>query len=101
MSRIIQKSGDVPKRSLWQKIKDVALMDVAVIAKGGVRAGSLEQLEELLIEADFGVPTTLKLVADVEELAKRGKVKTEEEFHEALRSGVEQALLSGNSDPRL
>ena len=101
MARILQKTGDVPKRSLWQKIKDVALMDVAVIAKGGVKAGSLEQLEELLLEADFGVPTTLKLVADVEQLAKRGKVRSEEEFHEALRSGVEQALLTGNSDPRL
>ena len=44
--RLLRKAGDVPKRSLWQKIKDVALMDVAVIARGGVSAGSLEQLEQ-------------------------------------------------------
>jgi fused signal recognition particle receptor len=55
----------------------------------------------LLLEADFGVPTTLKLVAHVEQLAKRGKVKTEDEFQEALREGVEEALRAGNSDPRL
>ena len=35
--RILRKAGDVPKRSLWQKIKDVALMDVAVLARGGFR----------------------------------------------------------------
>ena len=28
--RILRKAGDVPKRSLWQRIKDVALTDVAV-----------------------------------------------------------------------
>jgi len=49
--RILRKAGDVPKRSLWQKIKDVALMDVAVLARGGVSPGNLEQLEELLLEA--------------------------------------------------
>jgi fused signal recognition particle receptor len=99
--RILQRTGDVPKRSLWEKIKDVALMDVAVIARGGVKAGSLEGLEELLLQADFGVPTTLRLVADVERLAQRGKVKSEDEFLEALRSGVESALRAGNSDATL
>ncbi|MFL5581831.1 MAG: signal recognition particle-docking protein FtsY [Gemmatimonadaceae bacterium] len=99
--RILQKSGDQPRRSLWQKIKDVALMDVAVLAKGGVKAGSLEALEELLIGADFGVPTTLRLVGDVERLAARGKVKSEEEFLGALRDGVEAALRTGNGDPAL
>ena len=63
--RLLRKSGDVPKRSLWQRIKDVALMDVAVLARGGVSPGSLEQLEQLLLEADFGVPVTLRLVAEV------------------------------------
>src|SRR5918997_3874296 len=99
--RILQKSGDQPRRSLWQRIKDVALMDVAVLARGGVKAGSLEALEELLIAADFGVPTTLRLVSDVERLAERGKVKTEDEFLGALRDGVEAALRAGNSDPAL
>src|SRR5213592_2095174 len=73
--RILRKAGDVPKRSLWQKIKDVALTDVAVLARGGVSAGSLEKLEELLLESDFGVPTTLKLVAEVERRAQRDFMK--------------------------
>ena len=33
MARLLRKTGDVPARSLWQRIKDVALMDVAVIAR--------------------------------------------------------------------
>src|SRR5262245_2358611 len=99
--RVLRKSGDVPKRSLWQRVKDIALMDVAVLARGGVSAGSLEQLEQILLEADFGVPVTLRLVEDVERQAKRGLVKTEAEFHGALAAGVEAALRAGKSDPSL
>ena len=99
--RILRKSTDLPKRSLWERIKDVALMDVAVIAKGGVSAGSLEQLEELLLQSDFGVPTTLRLVAEVERMAKLGKVKSEDEFLHALERGIAEALRTGNSDPSL
>jgi fused signal recognition particle receptor len=99
--RLLRKSGDVPKRSLWQRIKDVALMDVGVIARGGLEPGSLERLEELLLEADFGVPVTLRLVEEVERVAEKGLVRTQEQFQEALRQGVETALRAGNSDPRL
>lgn len=99
--RILGKPTDLPKRSLWQKIKDVALTDVAVLARGGVSPGSLEQLEQLLLEADFGVPTTLKLVADVERRAQRGLVKTQGQFLDALQEGIADALRAGNSDPAL
>jgi fused signal recognition particle receptor len=97
----MRREGDISKRSLWQKIKDVALMDVGVLVRGGVNAGSLERLEELLLEADFGVPVTLRLVAEVEGRASKGLAKSEEEFHEALRVGVEKALRAGRSDPAL
>jgi fused signal recognition particle receptor len=99
--RLLRKSGDVPKRTLWQKIKDVALADVVVLAKGGVSAGSVEQLEQLLLEADFGVPVTLRLVAEVERLALRGKVKTQDEFQRALADAIAAALEAGNNDPTL
>jgi fused signal recognition particle receptor len=99
--RLLRKQGDVPKRSLWSRIKDVALLDVAVLARGGVAAGSLESLEQLLLESDFGVPVTLRLVAEVERRAKRGQVKTQDEFRRALAEGVEEALRAGNNDPAL
>ena len=76
-------------------------MDVAVLASGGVKPGSLEDLEQLLLEADFGVPVTLRLVEEVERRAARGQVMTQDEFHDALSEGVETALLAGNSNARL
>ncbi len=76
-------------------------MDVAVLAKGGVSTGSLERVEEILLEADLGVATTLKLVAGLERLASHGQIRTEPEFREALRSGIEAALRAGNSAPAL
>jgi fused signal recognition particle receptor len=99
--RLLRKQGDVPKRSFWQRVKDVALMDVAVLAKGGVSAGSLEQLEQVLLESDFGVPVTLRMVEEVERRAKRGLVKTQDEFQAALADAVDQALRAGNANPAL
>jgi fused signal recognition particle receptor len=101
MARILRRAEDVPRRSLWQRIKDVALMDVGVAVRGGVSPGSLERLEEILLESDFGVGATLRLVADVEQLASRGLIRTQDEFNDALRSGIEQALRAGRSDPTL
>jgi fused signal recognition particle receptor len=101
VTRILRRAEDVPRKSLWHRIKDVALMDVGVLVRGGVAPGSLERIEELLLEADFGVPVTLRLVADVETRAVRGEVKTHDEFLGILRTGVEQALRAGNSDPAL
>jgi fused signal recognition particle receptor len=101
MARLFKREGDTPKRSLWQRVKDLARTDFGVLLRGGVDPGSLEALEALLLEADFGVPTTLKLVEEVERLAKRGAIKTEGEFRDALRVGVRDALLAGRSDPAL
>ena len=57
MGRIFRRDGDVPKRSLWQRIKDIALADVGVVVRGGPDQGSLERLEEVLLDADFGAAT--------------------------------------------
>ena len=72
-----------------------------MLARGGVQAGSLEKLEETLLQADFGVPVTLRLVEDVSRRALRGEIKTESEFLEALRGGIEGALRAGKSDTAL
>lgn len=83
------------KRSLWQRIKDVALTDVGVLARGGLDQGSLEQLEELLLESDFGVPATLRLVEAVEKPARLGKIRTEAQFEQALAQEISAILSSG------
>ncbi|MBL8997465.1 MAG: signal recognition particle-docking protein FtsY [Gemmatimonadetes bacterium] len=101
MALLSRRKDDTPRRSLWQRIKDVALTDVTVLARGGVDAGSLESLEQLLLESDFGVPVTVRLVDAVRHQASRGAVKTAEQFQGALRTGIVEALRAGNSDARL
>jgi len=97
--RILRRADDAPRRSLWERLRDIALFDVGVLVRGGVDAGSLERLEELLLDADFGVPVSVRLVGDVESAAKLGYVRTQDEFLDALRTGVEKSLRGGKSDP--
>ena len=63
------------KRGLWQRIKAVALTDVGVLVRGLDR-DALERVERVLLEADFG-PATFTLIEDLEEVMRRGTVKTE------------------------
>lgn len=98
---ITRRPDDADKRSLWQRIRDVALTDVAVIARGGVDTGSLSRLEELLLAADLGVPVTVRLVDAVRHDATRGVLKTHDDFLRAIRKLLREALLAGRSDPAL
>ena len=101
MARLFRREGDAPQKSLWQRLKEVATTDVGVIFRGGVKEGSLENLEEVLLAADFGVPTTLQLVDKIGGYAQQGFIRTETEFQDALRRLVEAELVEGNSDPAL
>lgn len=87
-----------PRRSLWQRIKDVALLDVAVLARGGPDKTSLEQLEQTLLEADLGVAVTSVLVEGIERRAKRGELKNSADFRDALRDEIVRVLNAGNAD---
>ena len=100
MARLFKKT-DAPKRSLWDRVKDVALLDVGVLVRGGVSEGSLEALEALLLESDFGVPVTMRLVEEVRRRAARGELKTDEDFRRALGEGIESALRAGASSVTL
>ncbi|MDZ7780162.1 MAG: signal recognition particle-docking protein FtsY [Gemmatimonadota bacterium] len=73
MARLFKKKLE-KKKGLWQRVVDLALTDVRVVAKG-VDQTSLEDLEERLLAADFGVPATLRLVDHVEEAVRRGKAR--------------------------
>lgn len=101
MGLFSRKDPSAPRKSLWQKIKDVALTDVAVLARGGVDAGSLERLETILLESDFGVRVTARLVQNIERRASRGEIKSHDDFARALREEIAQALTAGNSSTAL
>jgi len=91
MSRLARRAGE--ERSLWGRIRDVALTDVGVLVRG-LDEGSLEAIEELLLEADFGVAATLRLVDRMEGVSRSGKVRTEQDFRDALEAEL-LALLEG------
>ena len=90
MARLFKKSAE-KKKSLWRRAVDLALTDVRVLARG-VDEETLETLEEKLLAADFGVSATLRLVDHVEQEARRGKVRKDEELRGALESEVKRIL---------
>jgi fused signal recognition particle receptor len=85
------------KRSLWSRIKQIALTDVGALMRG-LNAQDLEDLERVLIESDFGVPATVELIQVLEDEVRRGKLKTEADLKRALRERL-SALLAGPEDP--
>jgi fused signal recognition particle receptor len=89
------------KRSLWQRIKEVALTDIGVLARGGVDGLTLEQLEQTLLEADLGVPVTMRLVEEVRRRAAGGRIKTPEDFRATIVELITAAMLAGHSDAAL
>jgi fused signal recognition particle receptor len=100
MARLFRRSEE-KKKSLWDRIVDVALTDVTTLVRGGLDEGSIERLEELLIAADFGVPATLRLTGAVETLAQRGVARTQRDFLRAVEEEIVAILSAGRSDTAL
>lgn len=99
MARLFRKK-DETKKSLWQRMVDVALTDVSVLVKG-MDEGSLEALEETLIAADFGVSATLKLTGVIEQMVQRAQVRTQDDFLRGVREEIVSILRAGRSDTAL
>lgn len=87
----IDLKSERPKRSLWQKIVDVALTDARTL-QAGIDAASIDALERTLLESDFGVPATMELVAELERAAERGRVRTESDLRSLLTSCIRGML---------
>ena len=85
--------GGIEKQSLWSRIKQVALTDVGALMRG-LNADDLENMERVLIEADFGVAATVELTQALEDEVRRGKLKTEADLKRALRERL-TAMLAG------
>ena len=94
MARLFRTKEE--RKTLWQRIRDVALTDVGVLVRG-LDAGSLEKLEELLLASDFGVAATMRLVDHVEGLTRAGKIKTEQQFLDAVEREIARILTSGDA----
>ena len=98
MSRLFRREEE--RKSLWQRIKDIAFTDVGVLVRG-MDVTTLEELEELLLASDFGVSATMKLVDHVEDLTRQGKIREEGEFLSTVERQIATILKSGNADTSL
>ena len=98
MADRFRPASDGSKRSLWQKIVDISLTDVSVLVKG-IDEDAIENLERVLLEADFGVDATMELVEDLERAARRAEVKTEAELRDFLGARIRGMLESGGGHP--
>lgn len=72
-------------------------IDTAFNNYGELDEALYEEIEEILISADVGMETTLKLVALLREEMKVRKVKDTQGIHEALAAVMER-LLAGEGD---
>lgn len=104
MERLFKKKPE-RKKGLWKRVVDLALTDVRVIA-GGMDHASLEDLEERLLAADFGVPATLRLTDRAEEVLRRGKARGSAGLSAALRTeiveivgGADEGLRAADTGP--
>ena len=69
-----------------------ALPDLRPSARG-LGTETLEELEDRLLAADFGVEASLRLVDRVEALQRRGRLRGPEALRDALRDEVAKILL--------
>ena len=78
----LDKGLEPSKKSLIDKIGK------AVAGKSTVDAGVLDQLEEVLISADIGVDTTLKIIDLLEKRVAKDKYMNSKELHLILREEI-------------
>ncbi len=90
MARLFRKKPE-RKKGIWRRVVDLALTDVRVVA-GGIDDASLEELEEKLLAADFGVPATMRLTDRAEQSLRRAASRGAEGLAETLKSEIAEIL---------
>ena len=70
------------KTSLWEKFNK------AFLGKTTIDADSLDTLEELLLAADVGVPTTIKIIKKIESHVAKNKYLRVEELQNILQTEI-------------
>jgi len=93
----IQEEKEALDKGL-EKTKDGFFSKIgrAVVGKSKVDDEVLDELEEILLTSDVGVPTTLKIIQRIEERVERDKYVYTEELDQVLREEI-AALLEENS----
>ncbi len=83
-----------------EKTKDnfFSKLSKAVAGKSTVDEEVLDELEEILISADVGVGTTIKIINRIEERVARDKYVSTAELDDILRQEVTALLSENNSE---
>jgi len=95
MSARIRLSAEGRQKSLWRRIVDLSLTDVSVLARG-IDEDTIDELERVLLEADFGFDATAEIVEGLERAARRGQVRNEDELRRHLSDQIRSMLDVGS-----
>lgn len=87
----LERGLDKSKASLFSKLTRI------VAGKTRIDAEVLDDLEEVLITSDVGVPTTVKIIERIEKRASEDRYMNTEELNTILREEI-AALLAENQD---
>ena len=93
MSRVTDSS----RPGLWARLRRLATSDVGALLRK-LNADDIERIEQLLLEADFGVPATMELVSALEAGVRSGKLKTEGDLKAAFED-LMAGMMAGPADP--
>jgi fused signal recognition particle receptor len=66
----------------------IGRIDTLLLGKKQIDADTLEELEEILITADIGVPTAVELIRTLEQRLKRNELQDGEALKRALREDI-------------
>lgn len=83
-----------------KKTKDAISKKISQIFVGELDDDFYEELEFVLVSSDIGTEASADIVSEVKTLAKKKKVKTEEEFKEILREAMIGLLTFDENEPK-
>lgn len=82
----LDKGLEPTKSNLFSKIHRL------IVGKTSVDDELLDELEEILIEADVGIKTTIKIIDLIEEKAKHTRYTSDNELNEIVKSSIREIL---------
>ena len=87
----LEKGLEKSKNSFLNKLSK------AVVGKSSIDESVLDELEEVLINSDVGIDTTLKIIAKIEIRVAKDKYVTPSELNEVLRDEIASLLTENNT----
>lgn len=82
-----------------KKTKDAISKKITQIFVGELDDDFYEELEYVLVSSDIGTEASADIVESVKAMAKKRKIKTEEEFKEVLRESMAELLNLDSTEP--